>query len=164
MQKRRTRHGIHASPYGTQHNGHTYGIRTVQRIQGQDTAYGLHRPYRIHHILEKHTSRTLHVCPIPAYSCRTTCSNGQYCRTVAWVSCVCMCCMCCTCTCISVHLRATIRIPCFLATLHPPPLLHSLRLTDGYEIVDCGLSFLRSSVLEIPPIRLLCFPFHVVTD
>lgn len=139
MQTRRTRHRIQASPYGTQHNGHTYGFRIVQRIQDQDTAYRLHTQHSIHHILAYTRVICLEDTLFMAYTCCATCSNGQYCRTVAWVSCVCMCLLYVLClyvqprapsmpALLSPSLAAPL-LPCF----HPPfpPRLHSLRLTDA---------------------------------
>ncbi|KFY47991.1 hypothetical protein V496_10361 [Pseudogymnoascus sp. VKM F-4515 (FW-2607)] len=75
LRKRRTRHGIQASPYGTQHSGHTYGFRTVQtvqRIQDQDTAaYALHTPStRSSSMPRAHCTRP---CPDTVWTCGGAC-------------------------------------------------------------------------------------------
>lgn len=116
MQKRRTRHGIQASP-------------EAHSITGIHTASGLYSAYKVKIqqllfiqrlllLLEYDTSRTLHVRT--SNICSVTCSNGQYCRTDAWVSCVSSACAVC-----AVPVRAAqrileqqqIRTPCFLANL-----------------------------------------------
>lgn len=149
MQKRRTRHGIQASPYGTQHNGHTYGIRTVQRIQDQDTAYGLHTAYTtIHHTpytrgrvacladIARMSYTCSAVLPAPTVSTVAPLRGSLACVHVLYA------------LCLYVQPSASQssnspHLPCFLAALHPP-LLHSLSIlpTDmRLSIVDVDCPF-----------------------
>ena len=147
MQK--TRHGIQASPYGTQHNGHTNGFRTVQHTGSR---YSIWSSYNIQHTppyttIHHHTpyTRVAYLADIARMS--YTCSAVLPAPTVSIVaplrgSLACACAVCAVpvraAQCISEQQFAYSTLPCFLAALHPP-LLHPLRLTDGYEIVDCGL-------------------------
>lgn len=131
-------------------------------IAGIPTASGQYRQYsaykikiRLHtlfiHHLPARVACLAHIARKP-YTCCATCFNGQYCRTVAWVSCVCMCCMCSACTCSRLTASQSSNTPAYLASLlpciQPPPTPphFTLRLTDAYEIVDLWIA--RSEILR----------------